>query len=266
MQTPAVQKTWVEKVEDHRASLLRLRTQLARLKSSLPGATSVLSDTATAFSGAAAAVEEWSSDDTQLLAAAKTLASLLSRHDDVKDSLRATTARRPMTSKPRSKSTSRDRALPDPVDFSLFTRARWEAERRKGEAMLAGEGDAGVQVYDKELPKPVPKEKACNQVRGRHVLVNNVEKAKKIYLELAVTGTMDRQGFLRHCSSARFASLATERSECPTGAAGGDLGWLSREEKPSRLQEVAFVTPRSACSPPFRSGSGFHLFYCEERR
>mmetsp|Transcript_24983 Transcript_24983/g.51903 ORF Transcript_24983/g.51903 Transcript_24983/m.51903 type:complete len:160 (+) Transcript_24983:67-546(+) len=153
------------------------------------------------------------------------------------------------------------------VDLSLFTRARWEAERRKGEAMLAGDGEDCVKIWDKEMPKPAREEKACNQVRGRHVLVTNSEKAKRIYIEMSVTGTADRQGFLRNANSGRFASLATERSEC-TGTArqGGDLGWLSKDNNPSKLQEVAFVTPRNACSPPFRSGSGFHLFYCEERR
>ena len=37
-----------------------------------------------------------------------------------------------------------------PVDFSVFTRARWEAERRKAEAMLATDGDGVIKVYDKD--------------------------------------------------------------------------------------------------------------------
>jgi hypothetical protein len=38
-----------------------------------------------------------------------------------------------------------------------------------------------------------------------------------------VTGTADRQGFLRNANSGRFASLATERSECTGTARWGDL-------------------------------------------
>ncbi|CAE8652996.1 unnamed protein product, partial [Polarella glacialis] len=108
--------------------------------------------------------------------------------------------------------------------------------------------------------------KACSQVRGRHILVGNVEKVRRIYIELAVTGTPDRNGFLRNASVAKFNTLAIERSDCPSGKKGGDLGWISKGSSDSKLQDVALVTPRGACSPPFRSHGGFHLFLCEERK
>lgn len=254
-------KTWTQRVEAHRARLLTFRAKLQRFKA-MDSTTRVLADTATALNSAAAGVEEWSTSRStnRLIAAAKELASLQVRQDEAKESLRNAKCGSKLAANPKMNGKQI-------VDLSLFTRARWEAERRKGEAMLAGDGEDCVKIWDKEMPKPAREEKACNQVRGRHVLVTNSEKAKRIYIEMSVTGTADRQGFLRNANSGRFASLATERSEC-TGTArqGGDLGWLSKDNNPSKLQEVAFVTPRNACSPPFRSGSGFHLFYCEERR
>eukprot|EP00434_Breviolum_minutum_P009998 symbB.v1.2.008816.t1/scaffold536.1/size343967/32 len=254
--------TWTEKVEAHRASLVKFRAKLQRFKLDC----TVLADTATALESAAAGVEDWSTSrsTTGLLAAAKDLASLQARQDEAKESLRmcAKGSFAKLTVLPRKVNGKQI------VDLSLFTKARWEAERRKGEAMLAGDDGDRVKIYDEEMPKPVREEKACNQVRGRHVLVNNAEKAKRIYTEMSVTGTADRQGFLRNASSTRFAALAMERSECLSAGQAGDLGWFSKDKEniPSKLQEVAFVTPRNACSPPFKSGSGFHLFFCEERR
>lgn len=252
--------TWTEKVETHRASLVKLRAKLQSFKLDC----TVLADTAIALESAATGVEDWSTSrsTTGLLAAAKDLTSLQARQDEAKESLRI------CAKGSFAKLSVLRKNGKQIVDLSLFTKARWEAERRKGEAMLAGDDGDRVKIYDEEMPKPVREEKACNQVRGRHVLVNNAEKAKRIYAEMSVTGTADRQGFLRNASSTRFAALAMERSECLSAGQGGDLGWLSKDKEniPSKLQEVAFVTPRNACSPPFKSGSGFHLFFCEERR
>ncbi|CAJ1384934.1 unnamed protein product [Effrenium voratum] len=255
-------KTWGEQVAAHKSALLALRARLQNVKSQLPRAQAALSDTATCLSRATAAVEEWSESRSEaLMLSARTLTSIQEQLAAAKEALEASAFERGDKSMPMMRLSNGKPA----VDFSPFTRARWEAERRKGESMLASEGD-GVKVYLQDVPKPFPEEKACSQVRGRHVLVNNAEKAKKIYLEMSVTGTADRGGFLRHASCATFASLASERSECPSARQGGDLGWISKDPNPSKLNQVALHCPRSACSPPFKSGSGFHLFFCEERR
>lgn len=267
-------ETWAAKVQSHRASLRELYTNVQRLRSTLQPAVAVLGDTSVALKGAAEAVDRWSSTRTEesdsLQKAAAELAGLRDAQARLKKALQAECP------KGGKDSASTGAVAPKPkrtncggrtaVDFSLFTRARWEAERRKGASMLAGgEGDS-VKVFTQEMPKAFPEEKACTQVKGRHILVNNVEKAKRVYLEMAVTGTADRNGFLRHASGAKFASLASERSECQSAKAGGDLGWIVKDPASSKLQEVAFATPRSSCSPPFKSGNGFHIFFCEERR
>jgi parvulin-like peptidyl-prolyl isomerase len=158
-----------------------------------------------------------------------------------------------------------------PVDFSAFTRARWEAERLKGASMLGTDdtGDAGgssVKVWVNEMPKPFPEEKPCSQVKGRHIMINTVEKARKVYNEISVSGNIDRTGFVRGANLARFISLANERSDCPSAKKGGDMGWLTKSKAESKFNDVAFVTPRGACSPPFKSQNGFHMFFCEERK
>ncbi|CAE7233346.1 surA [Symbiodinium sp. CCMP2592] len=270
---PVADETWAVKVQSHRASLRELYASVQRLRSTLQPAMAVLGDTSVALKGAAEAVEKWSSTRTMegdlLQEAAAQLAGIRDAQVRLKKALQAECPKG-------GKDSASVGAAPKPirtncggrtaVDFSLFTRARWEAERRKGASMLAGgEGDS-VKVFTQEMPKAFPEEKACTQVRGRHILVNNVEKAKRVYLEMAVTGTADRNGFLRHASGAKFASLASERSECHSAKTGGDLGWIVKDPAPSKLQEVAFATPRSSCSPPFKSGNGFHIFFCEERR
>jgi len=161
-------------------------------------------------------------------------------------------------------------------DFSAFTRTRWEAERLKGLSMMADSkdsvdiGDAsgsGIKVFMTDMPKPFLAEKPCIQVKGRHIMVNTAEKARKIYVEISVSGTHDRVGFIRGANLARFANLATERSDCQVSAKkGGDLGWISKGKLHPRLEEVAMATPSGACSPPFKVANNFHMFLCEERK
>mmetsp|Transcript_60068 Transcript_60068/g.130277 ORF Transcript_60068/g.130277 Transcript_60068/m.130277 type:complete len:303 (-) Transcript_60068:22-930(-) len=159
------------------------------------------------------------------------------------------------------------------IDLSAFTKARWEAERLKGASMFSAEEPepnvsmaGGIKVFLQETPKPFQPEKLCTQVKGRHIMVNTAEKARKVYIELSVSGNVDRVGFVKAVNLQRFIALATDRSDCPSAKRGGDLGWISKGSGDPKLEEVAFATPRGACSPPFKVANFFHIVFCEERK
>lgn len=157
------------------------------------------------------------------------------------------------------------------TDFSAFTRARWEAERLKGASMLAQDdasGVTGIKVWVGEMPKPVTEEKPASQVYGRQIVSNTMEKIRRVYVEIAVTGERDRSGFIRGANVAKFSSIAAVRSDCPCASKGGLLGWVQRGKLDKKVEEVVFSTPQGTCSPPFRSGASgtFHVFLCEERK
>lgn len=116
------------------------------------------------------------------------------------------------------------------------------------------------------LPHPIPEVKPCSQVKGRLILQHTEEKIKKVYTDMCASGAVDRVGFILGANLSRFAHLAMERSDHVSAKRGGDLGWIGRLRSEPRFEEVAFITPKGACTPPFRAEGGFRLFYCEERK
>mmetsp|Transcript_84736 Transcript_84736/g.263617 ORF Transcript_84736/g.263617 Transcript_84736/m.263617 type:complete len:286 (-) Transcript_84736:119-976(-) len=281
---------FVQEAIAHRQALEVLRGQLGKLKDVLAPADKVLASTAQELSGASGAADALAEGETessalaeQLRRAASALGALQAQHEELRASLLAIAdqgqagaggdpdgaARRPKPREARGKSRP-----PAQLDLSAFTRGRWEAERLKGASMMgcseagdAGEtGSSGIKVFMQDIPRPFPPEKPCTQVKGRHIMVNTAEKIRKIYVEISLSGTPDRVGFIRGANLAKFSSLAMERSDCPTGKKGGDLGWIVKGKVDAKLEEVALVTPRGACSPPFKVANSFHLFLCEERK
>ncbi len=64
------------------------------------------------------------------------------------------------------------------------------------------------------------------QVKASHILVSTEEEAKEL-LE-RVQGGED------------FAKLAQERSKCPSGRKGGDLGWFKRQQMVREFDRFCF--------------------------
>ena len=106
-------------------------------------------------------------------------------------------------------------------------------------------------LLDRELHLPEPTEEACR----RHHAANlpryaHGERAMVRHVLFAVTPGMDVNALrsraeaclldLRCDSSAtRFASVAGSTSNCPSGAEGGDLGWLTAQDcAPEFAREV----------------------------
>lgn len=281
---------FAEEVAVHRKAIDALRAELAKVVRVVPDveafltkASAQLQEASQVVDGVADTVTASSADD--LKEASLKLEALRSDHDDVIEKIedafgpqrvkvpqKADAASETTTAGGPRRSKSAGVKSRAPLDLSVFTRARWEAERLKGASMMSGGGEdgggsSGVKVFIQEMPRPLIDEKPCTQVRGRLITTNTIEKIRKLYVEIAVMGSLDKIGFVRSANAARFASIATEKSDCLSAKQGGDMGWITKDKKTgSKFNDVAFVTPKGSCSPPFKSANGYHLFLCEDRK
>jgi peptidyl-prolyl cis-trans isomerase C len=91
------------------------------------------------------------------------------------------------------------------------------------------------------------------EVHARHILVPTEDEAKAVIEEL--------QG------GADFAAVAQERSTGPSGPAGGDLGFISREQVVPEFAEAAFALQAGETSQtPVQTQFGWHVIDVLERR
>ncbi|MFP2961194.1 peptidylprolyl isomerase [Myxococcus sp. 1LA] len=108
-------------------------------------------------------------------------------------------------------------------------------------------------------------ESGDSEVHARHILVQvdakataeQVDAAKKRAEAIAVEAR--RPGM-------DFASLARARSEGPSAADGGDLGWFKRGVMVPAFERAAFALPEGGVSEPVRTNFGWHVLKVEERR
>lgn len=84
-----------------------------------------------------------------------------------------------------------------------------------------------------------------NRVHAIHILVRTEEEAKTILEELG-KGTS-------------FAQLAQEKSICPSGKKGGDLGWFGRGKMVKPFERAAFSMKKGEVSQPVKSDFGWHI-------
>jgi peptidyl-prolyl cis-trans isomerase C len=104
-------------------------------------------------------------------------------------------------------------------------------------------------VYD-EAVKPMATEE---EVRARHILVENEDEAKVIAQQV-------RDG-------ADFVALAKEKSKDPGSAEeGGDLGYFTKGRMVPEFSEVAFKMYAGQVSNPVKSQFGWHIIKVEDRR
>lgn len=57
-----------------------------------------------------------------------------------------------------------------------------------------------------------------------------------------------------------FATLASQHSDDPSGANGGEMGWFKKGEMMPEVEAAMFSMPKGAFVGPLRSSTGFHLF------
>ncbi|MBJ6124087.1 peptidylprolyl isomerase [Microvirga splendida] len=117
------------------------------------------------------------------------------------------------------------------------------------EAKKAVTAEAARKLYE-ETVKSVPAEQ---EVRARHILVENEEEAKKIAAR--VKGGED------------FAKVAGEVSKDPGSKTdGGDLGFFTKDRMVEPFAEAAFKLEPGQISDPVKSQFGWHVIKVEEKR
>ena len=90
------------------------------------------------------------------------------------------------------------------------------------------------------------------EVRARHILVENEDEAKAIVDQLK--------------GGADFAALAKEKSKDPGAADGGDLGYFTKDQMVPQFSEVAFKMYPGQLSNPVKTQFGWHVIKLEDKR
>jgi peptidyl-prolyl cis-trans isomerase SurA len=126
-----------------------------------------------------------------------------------------------------------------------------------------------VKVSDEDLKaeyqRMVRDEENDPEVHARHILVQVSPKATDDQVEAA------RQKAALLAAEARkpgvdFADLAKRKSEGPSAADGGDLGFFRRGVMVPEFEKVAFHLPVGGISDPVRTKFGWHVIRIDEKR
>jgi len=85
-----------------------------------------------------------------------------------------------------------------------------------------------------------------NEVHAAHILVKTQDEAKVLY-NVIKTGQKT------------FQKVAEEKSQCPSGRKGGDLGWFGRGRMVREFETAAFALKKGEMSQPVRTEFGWHI-------
>lgn len=109
--------------------------------------------------------------------------------------------------------------------------------------------EAARKLYDETIKGMTPEE----EVRARHILVEDEAEAKKIHARVK--------------AGEDFAKIAGEVSKDPgSGKEGGDLGFFTKERMVAPFAEAAFKLKPGEISDPVKTQFGWHVIKLEERR
>ncbi|MFY2556147.1 peptidylprolyl isomerase [Corallococcus terminator] len=104
-----------------------------------------------------------------------------------------------------------------------------------------------------------------SEVHARHILVAVDPKATE---EQVAAARKKAEGIANEArrEGMDFSALARARSEGPSAADGGDLGWFKRGVMVQAFEKVAFNLKEGDVSEPVRTNFGWHVLKVEERR
>ena len=83
------------------------------------------------------------------------------------------------------------------------------------------------------------------EVRASHILVKTEQEAQELYNEIK--------------NGKSFAEIAQEKSLCPSGQNGGDLGFFGRGMMVKPFEDEAFNLEVGEMSEPVETQFGWHL-------
>ena len=84
-----------------------------------------------------------------------------------------------------------------------------------------------------------------SQVHAKHILVKTEDEANSILFDL------------KHGKD--FDEIAKEKSICPSGKKGGDLGWFGRGMMVKEFENAAFSGKKGEVLGPIKTEFGWHL-------
>jgi peptidyl-prolyl cis-trans isomerase C len=85
----------------------------------------------------------------------------------------------------------------------------------------------------------------ATKVNASHILVKTEAEATQV-LEILETGKT-------------FEKIAQERSICPSGKKGGNLGWFTRGRMVKEFENAAFALKKGQVSGPVKTQFGYHI-------
>ena len=126
-----------------------------------------------------------------------------------------------------------------------------------------------VKISDEDLKAEYAKvardEASDFEVHARHILVQVAAKATPEQIEAARLKAVALAEEARK-PGVDFAELARKKSEGPSAAEGGDLGFFKRGVMVGDFEKAAFSVPVGGISDPVRTKFGWHVIKVEERR
>ncbi|WP_053956496.1 peptidylprolyl isomerase [Inediibacterium massiliense] len=109
--------------------------------------------------------------------------------------------------------------------------------------------EAEVKEYYEKNPEQFVKG-PC--VHAKHILVKEEEQAQNILKEIK--------------AGKKFEDAASEYSECPSKANGGDLGEFEKGKMVPEFEKVAFELEIGKVSEPVKTQFGYHLILVEDKK
>ncbi len=88
-------------------------------------------------------------------------------------------------------------------------------------------------------------ETMVQKVHAKHILVKTEEEANVILYDLK--------------DGKDFDAIAKEKSTCPSGKKGGDLGWFGRNQMVKEFETAAFSLKPGELSKPVKTQFGWHI-------
>ena len=103
------------------------------------------------------------------------------------------------------------------------------------------------------------------EVHARHLLVQVAPKATPEQIETARLKAVMLMEEAKKPGT-NFAELARKKSEGPSAADGGDLGFFRRGVMVAEFEKAAFTLPVGGISDPIRTKFGWHVLLVEEHK